>query len=343
MRTRSLFLAGLLLLAVFYTLYFTRPVIVPVTIAVLLNFLCSPAVRWLKRRFGVPYRAGATLVIVVLLSGLGVTVYNLAAPAAEWVAKGPESLRQVERKLRRIRGSVAQVERTAAKVEQMAAGSDPTTTVKVKSTSLGSAVLGGTQALLFGTAVVFTLLFFLLADGDQFTAKLVKVLPQAQDKRLALTIAQETERSVSTYLGAVTFANILLGIVTAVSMSLVGLPNPVLWGLVGGLLNYVPYIGGMVACGVLALAGLATFDSLGRALLPAGIYLVLTNVESVVTPYLVGNRLTLNPVVVFVSVLFWGWLWGVAGALLAIPIMATVKIICDHVQSLSAVGEFLGR
>lgn len=341
---RVMLLAGILLLAVFYTLYFARGVILPITIAVLLNFLFSPPVRWLKKKLNVPYGLSAALIIITLIAGLGLTIYNLAAPAATWVSKGPASLRKVEAKLKTLRKPVDAVSRTAERVEEITnSDNDQTTTVQVKEPGLKEAIFGNTQSVLIGSALVFTLLFFLLAEGDVFTAKLIKALPRLKDKKLALSIAFETERSISTYLGATTAINIGLGILTGVTVFLLGLPNPVLWGIVGGLLNFIPYVGGLLAVVLLGLAGMATFESTSRALMPAIAYFILTNVESFVTPYILGNRLALNPVVVFIAVLFWGWLWGIPGALLAVPIMATLKIFCDHINSLATVGEFLGK
>ncbi|MEO8294136.1 MAG: AI-2E family transporter [Gemmatimonadota bacterium] len=340
---RVMLLAGLLLLAVFYTLYFARGVVVPVTIAVLLNFLFSPVVRWLKKRLRFPFGFSAALIILALVSGLVFTFYNLAAPAAAWVSKGPRSLKRVEAKLRVLRRPVDEVSKTAERVEEMTnSGGNEPATVQLKEAGLKEAIFGNTRSLLVGGTLVFTLLFFLLAGGDLFMAKLIKVLPRLRDKKLALTIAVETEKSVSTYLAATTAINVGLGVLTGLSVYLIGLPNPVLWGIVGGLLNFIPYVGGFIAVIVLGLAGMATFDGTTRALMPAAAYFLLTNLESFVTPYILGSSLALNPVVVFISVLFWGWLWGIAGALLAVPIMATVKIFCDHMK-MTALGEFLGK
>jgi predicted PurR-regulated permease PerM len=318
-------------------------VFLPVTIAVLLNFLFSPVVRWLKKRLRFPYGLSAALIIITLVSGISITFYNLAAPAAAWVSKGPQSLSRVQAKLKVLRKPVDEVSRTAERVEQLTnTNKNDARTVQLKEDGLKEAIFGNTRSLLIGGTLVFTLLFFLLAGGDLFMAKLIKVLPRLRDKKLALTIAVETEKSVSTYLAATTAINIGLGILTGLSVFLIGLPNPVLWGIVGGLLNFIPYVGGLFAVVVLGLAGMATFESTTRALMPALAYFLLTNLESFVTPYILGNRLALNPVVVFISVLFWGWLWGISGALLAVPIMATVKIFCDH-MNMTALGEFLGK
>jgi predicted PurR-regulated permease PerM len=341
---RVLLLGGLLILAVFYTLYFVREIILPVTIAVLLNFLFSPAVRWLKKKLRVPYGVSAALIIFLLIGTVSVTVYNLAQPAAAWVSQAPASLRRVEAKLRVLRRPVDEVSQTAQRVEEMAGtDNDQPQTVQLKESGLKEAILGNTRTVVVGGALVCTLLFFLLAGGDLFLQKLIKVMPTLKDKKMALAISQETEKSVSTYLAATTAINLGLGILTGIAMFIIGLPNPVLWGIIGGLLNFIPYIGGLLAVVVLGLAGMATFENTTHALLPAIAYFMLTNVESFVSPYILGARLALNPVVVFLSVLFWGWLWGIPGALLAVPIMATVKIFCDHVQGMGAMGEFLGK
>jgi predicted PurR-regulated permease PerM len=341
---KVLLLGGLLILAVFYTLYFIREIILPITIAILLNFLFSPVVRWLKKRVRLPYAVSAALILVLLIGTITVTVYNLAQPAAAWLSKGPEGLRTVEAKIRILRRPVEEVSRTAQRVEEMA-GSDQsrTQTVQLKQDGLKEAILGNTRSAVVGGALVCTLLFFLLAGGDLFLQKLIKVMPTLKDKKMALAISQETERSISTYLAATTAINLGLGVLTGISMWLLGLPNPVLWGIVGGLLNFIPYIGGLLAVVVLGLAGMATFESTTRALMPAIAYFILTNLESFVSPYILGHRLALNPVVVFLSVLFWGWLWGIPGALLAVPIVATFKIFCDHIKGLAGMGEFLGK
>ncbi len=340
---RTLLLAGVLLLGVLYTLYFARAVLVPVTVAILLNFVLSPAIRTLGR-LRIPAALGAAIILVVFLGSAGYLTYRLAAPASEWMARGPQSLRRVESKLRKLKKPVEQVSRTADQVQKMTSTDDSQTPkVQVQGPTLKDIVVGSTQALITQSIVIFTLLYFLLAGGDLFLRKLVKILPRVRDKRLAEEIAHETERSVSSYMFTITVINICLGIATGIAMFFIGLPNPVLWGVVGGLLNFIPYLGGFIAVAVLGLAGMLTFDHLWQALLPAFAYLVLTNLESFITPVVLGRRFTMNPVVVFLSVIFWGWMWGIAGALLAVPLLASFKIVCDHVESLSYIGEFLGQ
>jgi predicted PurR-regulated permease PerM len=156
-------------------------------------------------------------------------------------------------------------------------------------------------------------------------------------------IISEVQRTVSTYLDIVTMMNLAVGLLTGVAAYFCGLSDPILWASVAFLLNYIPFVGALVCSAILALAGLLSFDPLWQALLPAGIYLAIHVAEGeIVTPSLLARQLTLNPVVVIISLVFWYWMWGVAGALLAVPMLATFKIVCDRVESLAAIGHFLG-
>ena len=187
------------------------------------------------------------------------------------------------------------------------------------------------------------LLYFLLAVGDLFLEKLIKVLPQLGDKKKAVAIVRETEASISTYLFTVTLVNLGLGLVVALVMHLVGMPNPLLWGALAGLAEFVPYLGATVMLIMLSLAGLVTFPQLGHAMLVPGAYLAVNLVQAnFVTPTVLGRRLTLNPVAILLGLVFWWWLWGVGGAFIAVPILATFKIFCDHIEALAPIGEFLG-
>ncbi len=344
---RSVSLTGIFVLLVFYTLYFAKPFFLPVFLAVLLNFLLSPIVRGLKR-IHVPETIGAGIVILFVLGLVGYSVYALGAPAGQWLDKAPQGMRTIERRIRPIQGQVKDVQRTAEQVQKevgrMTGKDSATQEVRVQGASLSGTVLNRTQSILAGTAVVVILLYFLLASGDLFLRKLVRVLPRLEDKRRAVEIARHTERHISTYLATVTLINVVLGLVVGGAMALVGLPNPMLWGVVAAVLNYIPYLGPIVTLGVVTIVSLLTFDEIGRALVAPVVYFAINMTEgNFVTPMILGRRLTLNPVAVFSSLIFWGWLWGVAGALLAVPILATFKIFCDHIEPLAPIGEFLGR
>ena len=341
----SLALTGLFVLAAFYTLYFARAFFLPIVLAVLLDFLLSPLIRGLKRA-RIPEPLGAALVIIVLLGTAGASVYGLAGPAKEWVAKLPSSIRDAQDRLRQIRRPVEQVSKTAEQVEQATKITDQAKTqeVVVKGPSLTERLFGTTQSIVAGAIEVIILLYFLLAAGDLFLQKLIKVLPQLRDKKKAVAIARETEASISTYLVTVTLVNVGLGLAVAAVMFLLKMPSPLLWGALAALAEFVPYLGATALMTVLGLAGLVTFDHIGQALLVPASYVGVNLLQSqFISPMILGRRLTLNPVAIFVGLVFWWWIWGVPGAFIAVPLIATFKIFCDHIEVLAPIGEFLGR
>ncbi|HKU60001.1 MAG TPA: AI-2E family transporter [Gemmatimonadales bacterium] len=341
---RHVALVGLFVLAVLYTLHLAQAFILPIVLAVLLDFMLSPLVRALKKR-RVPEPAGAGLVILGLLGILIAGGWYLAEPAADWIARAPRSAAAVQQKLETMRGSVEQVTKAAEQVEKATdvAGSDDARQVEIKGPGLSKQLFGGTAAFLSNATVVLFLTYFLLAVGDLFLQKLVAVLPQFKDKKTAVAIARETEAQISVYLFTSTLINIGVGVVTAIAMWLVGMPNAALWGVVAAVLNFVPYVGALVNMVVLALAALVTFDSVSRALLVPAVFFGINLIEgNLVTPMILGRRMQLNTVALFVGFVFWWYIWGVAGAILAVPMMAALKIVCDHIESLTPIGEFLG-
>lgn len=340
-----LVLSGLLLFAVFYTLYFARALLIPIVLAMVLNLLLAPAVRKLAR-LGVPEGLGAALILLAVLAGIGYGVVRLSAPAGYWLDQAPQSFQQIEAKLRSVSEAVEEVQETTKQVEELAetGGSRETPAVVIQGPSLTELLVAGTWQFAATVATAAILLYFMLASGELFLRKLVKVLPRLHDKKRAVEIARQTESDISTYLLTVTGANAALGLATGISMHLLGMPNPVLWGVMAALVNFVPYLGSLTTLAVLTLVALLSFDEWTRILAPPLVFLVLTTLEGqLITPMLLGRRLTLNPVVIFISLLVAGWLWGIAGVLLAVPLLAIIKILCDHIDPLNPLGEFLGR
>ncbi|HEV2734218.1 MAG TPA: AI-2E family transporter, partial [Longimicrobiaceae bacterium] len=184
---------------------------------------------------------------------------------------------------------------------------------------------------------------FLLAGGDMFLQKLVKVLPTLRDKRKAVEIARATESAISTYLVTAVGVSVGEGVVVALAMWLLGMPSPALWGALVALLELIPYLGALAMTVILFVAAITTFDSVGHALLPPAVFLLINVIQAnFVSPVLFGHRLALNPVALFVGLAFWFWIWGIPGAFIAVPLLATFKIFCDHIEALASVGEFLG-
>jgi len=344
---RSVALTGLLALATVYTLYVARSFCLPVVLAVLVSFLLAPVMRAL-RRMHIPQPVAATLVMLTFVGATLYGIYALSGPASSWIASAPQSLRKIDDKLRALRTPVQKMNQAAEQVQQMAtvrdAAPDPNVQkVEIKEAGIAESVFSLTQGFLAGGMVVVILLYFLLASGDLLLRKLARVLPRFEDKKVAVEIARRIENEISTYLLTITCINIAFGTVVGVMLSFVGLPNPVLWGVMIGTFNFVPYVGPLASMVVLTLVGVVTFDSIGRALVAPAIFFCIDAIEgNFITPALLGRRLALNPVVIFLAVTFWGWLWGIAGALLAVPMLATLKIFCDEIKPLAAVGEFLG-
>jgi predicted PurR-regulated permease PerM len=341
---RSIAITGLLVLAVLYTLYFARAFLLPIVLAVLLDFLLSPLIRTLKRA-RIPEPAGAALVLLALLGAVGFGVYSLADPAREWMAKAPQSLARVQTRMHELRKPVEQVTKTAEQVEAATeVDKGGPQEVVLREPRLSERLFGSTQSFLMGALETLILLYFLLAAGDLFLQKLIKVLPLLQDKKKAVAIARETEASISTYLFTVILVNVVLGLAITLVMGAIGMPNALLWGALAALAEFIPYIGATVLLATLTIAGLVTFPSLSHALVVPGAYLAVNLIQSqFVTPMILGRRLTLNPVAILVGLVFWWWLWGVGGAFIAVPLLATFKIFCDHIESLAPIGEFLGK
>ncbi|ESR23344.1 transport protein [Lutibaculum baratangense AMV1] len=333
---------GLFLIALCGALYFASDFLLPVTLSFLFALVLSPVARWLHRK-GLPEGFGAIILVAGLTAGLATSMYFLSGPVSDWVQKAPEAIADVRMKLYHVSGPMDAVQDATEQVEEMTSEDKPgVQTVVVREPGLMSKAASGAPNILAKIVLTLVLLFFLLASGDMFYEKLVAVMPTFSDKKRAVRIARDVEREVSRYLLTITIINAGLGLCIWATMFALGVPNPVLWGIIGAILNFIPYIGSLMGVALVALVSLATFESVEYALLPPLAYLCLTALEGqFLTPTIVGRRLELNAVAIFIAVAFWGWLWGIVGALIAVPFLVTIKIFCDHVEALSALGQFL--
>ena len=340
---RSLALSGLFLLAALYTLYFAREVLLPIVLAFVLSFLLAPVVRWMTRvRIAGGLAAG--IIILGLLSSGAYATYLLSDPARQWLQKAPTSFSTIRKKLRDLIEPMEKARQTTRQIEKLTALENANPTVEIKKPGLGEFVFVSTQNFFIGCGVTLVLLYFLLAAEDLFLLKLVRVLPKLDDKKRAVEICRQIERDVSTYLWTMTLVNIGLGIVIGLSMYFLAMPNPPLWGVLAAVLNYVPYLGALTGIISVGLASALTFDDPVRIILAPSIYFLAVIIEgNFITPIALGRSLALNPVVIFIWLIFWGWVWGIVGVVLAVPLLAIVKIICQHLKPLAALGEFLGN
>ena len=342
---RSVALTGIFLLLILYTLKLASAFFIPLILAVLLKFLFASVIRGLAR-FYIPPPLGAVVVIVVMLGALAFGIYQVASPAREWIGKLPQTVRQVERKLKGVRQSVEEVNKATQEVDRLTnmGGTIKTPQVEVRRPSLSESLLGPTQDFVVSLGIVIILLYFLLATEDMLLRKLVNVLPRWRDKKIAVEISHQIEQDVSIYLITITAINALFGLSVGLSMYFLGLPAPHLWGVMAGLLHYIPFLGAVIGISMVTLVAAVTLGSLNEILLVPIVYLALNLIEEYVfLPLAMGRRLMLNPVIVLVWMIFWAWLWGVPGALMAVPLLAIVKIICDRIESLARFAEFIGR
>jgi predicted PurR-regulated permease PerM len=192
------------------------------------------------------------------------------------------------------------------------------------------------------SVLVLILLYFLLAYDGVFLAKLIKLLPTLSDKKRAVSIASEIEGHVSIYLFTITVINLCLGLAVGVTVGLLGLRNPIMWGAIVAILNFIPYLGALTGIICLTLGAVLSFDSIGYALIFPAVYLGFATLEgNFITPWVMGRSLTLNPVMILLSLAFWGWMWGIIGVILAVPILAAFKIFCAHIKPMEPIAEFL--
>ena len=341
---RSVSLTGLFVLATFYTLYFARDFILPILLAWILSSLLAPIVRLFKR-VRIPEPLSALFIILALLGILSYGVYSLSDPVAAWIHRAPQVLTDVRAKLQNFIQPVTQVQQTTKEIDKMTSlgKGEEAPAVEIKKPGMGEVILRRAKDLLLGGGVMLILLYFLLASGDLFLLKLVKILPTMEDKKIAVEIYRQIEKDVSTYLTVVTLIYIGFGCVIGSAMYLLGMPNPWLWGVMAAVLAYIPYLGALVGVSTVTVVAILTFDDIFRILSVPIIYFTADTIQAnLIFPMALGRRLALNPVVIFIWLIFCGWIWSITGALLAVPLLAIIKIIFDHIEQLAPIGEFLG-
>ena len=343
----------LFILAILYTLALAATILVPILFSILLGMLLIPIVRFLKKLY-LPPAVGAGLILLFLIGLMFGTLNLVAEPASRWAENLPTILEQVQQKTRELRDPVVWISDASEQVGEITtmspeAQASSSSEVILASPSWLDQLMSDGQRLLANFVLLIFLTYFLLSTWDSLLRRASRIFRQADGSRGRIVgIADELQSKLSRYLLVITAINFTLGAVVAGLMHLAGLPNPLLWGLMVALFNFAPYIGAATSFTLITIASILTFDSFAEAALPPLAFLAVTGLEGLlVTPLIVGRQLYLSPLLVFLSVVFWGWLWGVAGALMAVPILVTLKFLLgsfDKTQQWALLmGEIKGQ
>jgi predicted PurR-regulated permease PerM len=337
----TVFLGGLFIIACAWVLHHGRDIAMPMVLAFVLKLMLQPLMR-LLRKMRVPQMLASLMILVALGVGIMGLGSRLADPVAQWTEKLPTSWPKLQERLNVISDPFYEAQKIMQQAENLAVASDAKVMpVAVQGSRLSDRVIAEAQSFVGTLFTTFLILFFLMASGDTFLRRLVEVLPRFKDKRQAVDISSAIEHDIAHYLSTITLMNAAVGIATSFVASATDLGDPLLWGTLAFLLNYIPIAGPLLNTVILLVAGLMAEND-AVALLPALLYFAIHFVEgSFITPMLLAKRFTLNPVLVILSLVFWYAMWGIAGAILSMPMLAITKIICDRIDALKTFGHFL--
>ncbi|MGK6309662.1 AI-2E family transporter [Variovorax sp. DT-64] len=356
---RSAALVVLSVLAVVFTLHWAKAVFVPLMLSLLLTYALAPLVDLLQR-WRISRWVSAAAILVGLGGGMGWTGYSLSGSATELLDTLPVAAQKLRTAMRSGRSTDSSaldtVQKAAAQLEQAAEENSAKVAarkgvarvvIERPAFNVRDYLWSGTVGLIAAagqlTLVVF-LTYFALGSGDTFRRKLVKITgPSLQKKKITVHVLDDITQHIERYLLVQILTSVLVGIATGLAFWAMGLENAAVWGIVAAVTNLIPYLGSVIVMAAAGLVAFLQFNSIEMALLVGGVSLVIhTLVGNLLVPWLTSRTSRMNPVAVFVGVIFWGWLWGIWGLLLGIPIMMVVKAICDRVEDLQPIGELLG-
>ena len=354
---RSMSLVVLAIFASLFVLHWAKAVLIPVMLGILFSYALSPIVNWMERR-RIPRWLSAAVLLFAILGGTGATVWSLREEATQLVKSLPEATQKLAGALRTRAGAppspLDTVQKAAAQLEQAARGESPVNARGVTRVIIEPARFDiknylwsggiGLAALMGQTIVVIFLTYFLMLSGDTFRRKMLKLAgPNLSDKKITLQALHEVADQIQRYLQVQVLTSVVVGVLTWLALMALGLDNAAVWGIAAGVLNLVPYVGSVIIAGASAMVAFLQFGTLDMALIVGGVSLVIHAITgNLLTPWLTSRASRMSPVAVFVGMLAWGWLWGVWGLLLGIPILMMVKAVCDRVDDLKPIGEFLG-
>jgi len=341
-------LQALLFIVVIAALYFARDFLLPVVLAFFIALTLRPAVRFLQKFLVPPWLAATVFVILLVFSGVMVG-YLISGPISDWINQAPQLQQQFTSKFAGISEIFTKFSNLTDQIQNAstpAQGSSVQEVVVKQHLFPGLLVSMTSYPIQFAVTLAATLVIaiFLLASGDLFYEKLVRILPNLTARKQALHIVYDIESEISTYVLTLSAVNACLGLVIAISFQALGMPSAYLWGMLIFIFNFVPYVGTLAGICLSGFMAIVSFDSVSYAMLLPLTYAGWALLESeIIRPQILGSRFEMNAVAILLFLAFWSWLWGIPGAAIAVPMLVTVKIFCNHVEGLAGLGEFLSR
>ena len=339
---------GIFALGILYTLYLAHQIILPIILAILTSLLLSPVVNKFYLAFRVPRMVSALVLVLMVLGGIAGVTYAVASPVITWAEEAPQGISRLLTGQSEIRRQISKVTESAEKVEKSMAelsdsGEAKPTTVVLKTDSWRSQLTSKARDGVAGLLLALALTYFLLVGGDRMIKNFVRQLPRVQRKTV-LRITHDSQQQIAQYLGVLALSNTAVGVATGLMCWAIGLPDPAVWGLIAGLARFIPYLGVILTISLLAVVSAISLDVVWMmAFAPLGYLALTTLVGFFIEPWVHGFRMAINPVVIFISIFFWGWLWGPVGVLLAVPLMTVIQVVLKQIPTLRPVYKVIAR
>lgn len=338
---------GLFGLGILYTLYVAHQIVLPIILAVMTSLLLSPLVKKAYVKWRIPRMISSLVFVLLVLAGIVGITLAVATPALKWVEEVPQGISrllvgesEISRQIARVTESAEQVEKS---VEELSETEQQATTVVLQTDSWRSQLMAKARNGIAGLALALALTYFLLVSGDRLIHNFIRQLPIEQRKTV-LRMTHESQHQIAQYLGVLGLSNLVVGTTTGLICWAVGLPDPAVWGLVAGLARFIPYLGNILSISMLTIVSVVSLDELWMmAVAPLGFLGLTTLVGLFIEPWIHGFRMAINPVIIFVSIFFWGWLWGPVGVLLAVPLMTVIQVVLKQIPKLRPVYKVIAR
>ncbi|MDK9559159.1 AI-2E family transporter [Marinobacter sp. M216] len=339
---------GLFTLGILYTLYVAHQIVLPIILAILTSLLLSPIVKKLYVTLRIPRMVSALFLVLLVLAGIAGVTYAVATPVLKWAEEAPQGISRLLVGQSEIKRQISKVTESAEKVEKSmeelseSSQAKPTSVV-LQTESWRSQLMSRARNGIAGLLLAMALTYFLLVGGDRIVRNFVRQLPKEQRKTV-LRITHDSQHEIAQYLGVLALSNTAVGLATGLMCWAAGLPDPAVWGLIAGLARFIPYLGVILTISLLAVVSAISLDVLWMmAIAPLGFLALTTLLGFFIEPWVHGFRMALNPVIIFVSIFFWGWLWGPVGVLLAVPLMTVIQAVLKQIPKLRPVYRVIAR